>query len=183
MNNNSVKHEVLSWLKTILVALTIVIVCRHYLITPSIVEGESMMPTLHDGDRIILSKIGKIERFDEIAFQAPDSDDAYVKRVIGLPGDKIEVKEDILYINDKQVEEPYLEEYKKSLSQSQYLTNNFTLKEVAGKSIVPEGCLFVLGDNRLVSKDSRYFGFIEDDSVIGDVKLRIWPLKAIGIPE
>ncbi|SDK29153.1 signal peptidase I [Sediminibacillus albus] len=180
--HNTLKNEVISWLKTILVALIIVVVCRHFLITPSIVEGESMMPTLHDGDRIILSKISKIQRFDEIAFQAPDSEDAYVKRVIGLPGDTVEMKEDILYINDKPVEEPYLEEYKKRLSNSQYLTNDFTLQEVAGKSTVPEDSLFVLGDNRLDSKDSRYFGFITEESVIGDVKLRIWPLQGIGIP-
>ncbi|WP_077624097.1 signal peptidase I [Sediminibacillus massiliensis] len=180
---SNIKSEIFSWLKTISIAIIVVLVCRSFLITPSIVEGESMMPTLHDGDRIILSKIGKIERFDEIAFQAPDSSDAYVKRVIGLPGDTIEMRADTLLVNGQPIPEPYLKEFKGELAEGQYLTNNFTLKEITGETEVPEGKLFVLGDNRLISKDSRYFGFISQESVIGDVKLRIWPIESIGFPE
>ncbi|UOQ49185.1 signal peptidase I [Gracilibacillus caseinilyticus] len=178
---NKIVKEVLSWLKALLVALVIVLVCRHFLITPSVVKGESMMPNLHDGDRIILSKVSDIERFDEIAFKAPDSEDNYVKRVIGFAGDQIEMKDDKLYINGEFYEETYLDEYKSVLSEGGQLTYDFTLKELTGSETVPEGKLFVLGDNRRVSKDSRQFGFIDEDAVIGDVKMRIWPIDSFGI--
>ena len=172
--------EILSWLKALLIALVVVLLFRHFLVTPSIVKGESMMPNLQDGDRIILSKISSIDRFDEIAFEAPDSNDNYVKRVIGIPGDTVEMRNDQLIINGKQYEEPYLDEYKQSLNEGFTLTEDFTLESLTGKEKVPEGKLFVLGDNRQRSKDSRTFGFIDEESVIGDVKFRIWPLDSIG---
>ncbi|QGH33067.1 signal peptidase I [Gracilibacillus salitolerans] len=178
---NKVIKELLSWLKALLVAIIIVLLCRHFLITPSVVKGESMMPNLEDGDRIILSKISNIDRFDEIAFEAPDSNDNYVKRVVGFPGDTIEMRDDNLYINGELYEESYLDDYKSALSEGQKLTNDFTLKELTGKESVPDGKIFVLGDNRRVSKDSRQFGFVDEESVIGDVKMRIWPIGSIGI--
>lgn len=178
---NKVIKELLSWLKALLVAVIIVLLCRHFLITPSVVKGESMMPNLEDGDRIILSKISSIDRFDEIAFKAPDSNDNYVKRVIGFQGDTIEVRDDHLYINGELYEEPYLDEYKSLLSEGQKLTNDFTLQELTGRESVPEGKIFVLGDNRRVSKDSRQFGFIDEEDIIGDVKMRIWPIESFGL--
>lgn len=178
--DNKLVRELLSWVKALLIAVVIVLLCRHFLITPSVVKGESMMPNLEDGDRIILSKISQIDRFDEIAFEAPDSNDNYVKRVIGFPGDTIEMKNDTLIINGKEYDEEYLSQAKSRLSDDELLTNNFTLYDLTGEEVVPEGKLFVLGDNRRISKDSRQFGFIDEESVIGDVKLRIWPLDAIG---
>lgn len=180
---SSLLNEIYSWIKALVIAFVIVLICRHFLITPSIVKGESMMPNLHDGDRIILSKISKIERFDEIAFHAPDSTDNYVKRVIGLPGDTIKMENDVLYINGEEYAEPYLNSYKEKRSGNKKLTGDFTLEQLTDETHVPEGMLFVLGDNRLVSKDSRVFGFISEDSVIGDVKMRIWPLDSFGFPE
>lgn len=172
--------EILSWLKALLIALVVVLLFRHFLVTPSIVKGESMMPNLQDGDRIILSKISSIDRFDEIAFEAPDSNDNYVKRVIGVPGDTVEMRNDQLIINGKTYEEPYLDEYKQFLNDGFTLTEDFTLESLTGEEKVPEGKYFVLGDNRQRSKDSRTFGFIDEESVIGDVKFRIWPLDSIG---
>ena len=165
-----------SWVKSILFALIVAFICRQFLFTPSIVRGESMSPTFEDENRIILSKTSNIQRFDIIVFDAPDSDERYIKRVIGLPGDSIEVKDDVLYINGKVYEEPYLKENKEENLLNK-LTYDFTYEEV------PENSLFVMGDNRLNSTDSRIFGCISYDSVIGEVKLRLYPLKEIGIPK
>ncbi|WP_138418860.1 signal peptidase I [Aquibacillus sediminis] len=172
--------EVYSWIKALAIAFIIVFVVRQFLITPSIVNGESMLPSLEDGDRIIISKISRIDRFDEIAFHAPDSDENYVKRVIGVPGDTIEMKDDTLYINGKEYQEPYLDKYKERLGPEERLTDDFTLEEKTDHSVVPKGSFFVLGDNRWISKDSRYFGLISEDEIIGDVKMRIWPLDSFG---
>ncbi|MFB1050294.1 signal peptidase I [Paraliobacillus sp. JSM ZJ581] len=179
---NGIVRELFSWLKAIIIALVIVFVVREFLITPSIVKGESMFPTFQDGDRIMISKVTPIDRFDEIAFQAPDADENYVKRVIGLPGDSIEMKDDVLYINGTAYQEEYLTDEKQAFFGNSF-TENFTLEQITGETVVPDGYLFVLGDNRPVSRDSRRFGFIEEDSVIGDVVFRIWPLNAIGIPK
>ncbi len=140
-----------------------------------------MMPNLEDGDRIILSKVSTINRFDEVAFKAPDSKDNYVKRVIGFEGDTISMENDQLYINGELHEEPYLAETKADLPDEVHLTGNFTLEDLTGEKTVPEGKVFVLGDNRRVSKDSREFGFIDEDAIIGDVKMRIWPIESFGI--
>ncbi len=177
-----IARELFSWLKAIIIAVIIVFVVREFLMTPSIVKGESMMPTLQDGDRIMISKVTSINRFDEIAFHSPDTDENYVKRVIGLPGDTVEMKDDVLYINGKAYEERYLDKYKEAYGDEE-LTENFNLQQITGETTVPDDYLFVLGDNRPISKDSRAFGFIKQDSVIGDVVFRIWPLHAIGVPE
>ncbi|ENH96470.1 signal peptidase I [Gracilibacillus halophilus YIM-C55.5] len=178
---NKFLAELFSWLKALAVALIIVLICRQFLITPSIVKGESMMPNLEDGDRIILSKISEINRFDEIAFKAPDTNDNYVKRVIGVPGDRVEMRNDQLYINGETYEEPYLQELKSHIPEGQVLTRDFELDDVTQHEVVPEGKYFVLGDNRRVSKDSRKFGYIDQEAIIGDVKFRIWPLDTFGM--
>ncbi|MGE8206295.1 signal peptidase I [Heyndrickxia sp. NPDC080065] len=175
------KKELFSWIKSILLAAIIVFVCRYFVFTPSIVVGQSMEPNLQDGNRIIVSKLSDIKRFDEIVFHAPDEDEHYVKRVIGLPGDHIEMKNDVLYINGKAYQEPYLKEKKKEIAPMQKLTEDFTLEEYTQKKKIPKGYLFVLGDNRLVSKDSRSFGLIPMDSVIGKVKVRFWPFNEIKV--
>ena len=109
------------------------------------------------------------------------ANEQYIKRVIGLPGDTVEMKDDVLYINGKDMEEPYLEEIKEDLIFDK-LTGDFTLTEITGESAkVPEGSIFVMGDNRLFSKDSRFFGFVSDDAIIGEVKFRLFPLNKIGL--
>lgn len=170
------KKEGYTWIKSIVFGLLVAIICRQFLFTPSIVRGESMQPTFEDANRLILSKTSEIQRFDIIVFNAPDSDEYYIKRVIGLPGDSIEEKDDILYINGKAYDEPYLKENKKE-NVLDKLTNDFTYKKV------PKDSLFVMGDNRLNSMDSRIFGVIPYDSVLGEVKFRFYPLNEIGIPK
>lgn len=180
MLQNEMKKEIYSWIKSIAFAFIIALIFRHFLFSPFTVLGESMKPTFQDQDRILVNKTANIQRFDMIVFDAPDSDEQYIKRVIGLPGDTIEVRDDVLYINGKEYNEPYLNKEKTIFN---HFTGDFSLEELTGLSKVPNGQLFVLGDNRVNSKDSRSFGFIPEESVIGEVQLRYYPLKEIGIPE
>lgn len=177
----STKKEVYSWIKSIAFALAIVFICREFIFSPVMVKGESMEPTFEENNRIVVSKISTIERFDMIVFNAPDKNEQYIKRVIGLPEDSVEMKDDVLYINGK----PHGEAYVKRNNNIKIgkVTGDFTLKELTGNNEVPNGYLFVLGDNRLKSKDSREFGFISIDSVIGEVKFRFYPLQEIGMPK
>jgi signal peptidase I len=175
------KKEVLTWVKSIVFACVIAFICRHFLFTPTKVLGESMEPTFENNNRILISKITEIEPFDMIVFHAPDADDNYIKRVIGLPGDSLEVQNDVLYINGKKVSEPYLNENKKKNPYG--ITGDFTLKDITGHSRVPKGFIFVMGDNRLKSHDSREFGLIPNNSVLGEVKFRFFPFQEIGNPQ
>jgi signal peptidase I len=177
----SLSKEILSWLKAFVIAIIIVILCRNYLFTSTTVYGESMEPTFSEHDRIIIGKQTKISRFDIVVFQSPNSEEYFIKRVIGLPGDHIEMKDDVLYINGKKYHEPYLKEENELSIRN--MIGDFTLQELTGEPVVPEETLFVLGDNRLNSYDSRFFGFIPNDSVIGEVKFRYFPLDKIGIPD
>ncbi|MGG4268419.1 signal peptidase I [Peribacillus simplex] len=179
----STKKEIYSWVKTIVFTFIIVFICRQLLFTPTTVKGASMSPTFQNKDKVVVSKMTEIQRFDVIVFDAPDVDGKkYIKRVIGLPGDSIDMKDDVLYINGKPVEEPYLHANKED-NPFDKLTEDFSLQEKTGKSKVPKNMLFVMGDNRLESKDSRIFGLISYDSIVGEVKFRFYPLQEIGIPK
>ncbi|RVU71719.1 MULTISPECIES: signal peptidase I [Lactobacillus] len=139
------------------------------------VSGPSMQPTFENNDRLIAVRHFDLKRNDIVILKAPDEKNAlYIKRVIGLPGDMVTSKNDKLYINGKHVSEPYLNNSlaKKATKGGQLYTNNFTLRRR-----VPKNSYFVMGDHRDVSKDSRYFGFVKRSAIIGEVKLRYWPLN------
>lgn len=175
------------WLKTIWWMLFIVLamwMLRTFLFTPVLVKGHSMDPTLHDGEHVITLKNQEIKRFDIITFLAPDEPGkSYIKRVIGLPGDTISYVNDHLIINGKTYNEPYLEKYKQELTDGENLTYNFSLVDVIGTHTIPEGTVFVMGDNRRISKDSRIIGVIDTKVITGDAKLIVWPPKSIGMLE
>lgn len=159
----------------------ILIGLRQFVFTPVVVKGDSMDPTLIDGERVIALKNTEVKRFDIVTFPAPDDEGKnYIKRVIGLPGDTVEYKNDKLYINDKEYDEPYLNEFKGELDDDQPLTYDFNLEELFGSKTVPEGELFVLGDNRRISKDSRIIGMIKEKDIMADVKFVFWPLDRFG---
>ncbi|WP_141431196.1 signal peptidase I [Bacillus sp. 03113] len=176
------KNELWEWIKALVIAVVLAAVIRYFLFAPIVVDGLSMMPTLHDQDRMIVNKINykvrEPKRFDIIVFHAPEKKD-YIKRVIGLPGDRIEYKNDTLYVNGKAYKEPYLDDYKKQVIDGP-LTASFKLEETpVGQERVPDGELFVMGDNRRFSKDSRHIGTVPMDKVLGNTSVIYWPLNDI----
>lgn len=181
------KNEFLEWVKALLIAFAIAAFVRYFLFTPIVVDGESMMPTLENGDRMIVNKlkytIGEPDRFDIVVFHAPEQKD-YIKRVIGLPGDYVEYRNDKLYISGEYYEEPYLDQYKQELAEG-YLTGDFTLNDIpdVDPSIteIPKGYVLVLGDNRRYSRDSRHIGLVKIDKIVGSTKLIFWPPSEIEI--
>ena len=130
-------------------------------------DTRSMKPTIRPGDRIALIKAGILKRSDIIIFKDPENTEAYlVKRVIGLPGDTVEVANGRLYLNENAVNEPYLED--------NYIIYKYGLAQV------PPGKLFVLGDNRNNSDDSSVWGFLPAENTRGKVLFRYWSPNRLG---
>lgn len=183
MRQRGMKSKGFSWFWAIAAALLIVLFLRLFFIGNYIVDGPSMEPTLYSGDRLIVNKwcdhVTQLHHFDVIIFRKSKHED-YVKRVIGLPGDSIRYSNDHLFINGRMVSEPYLDAFKRQLLDGQLLTWDFTLKSLTGGSKVPAGKLWVMGDNRQQSFDSRRFFFVDEKAVIGKVELRYWPLNQFG---
>ncbi|SES46629.1 signal peptidase I [Psychrobacillus sp. OK032] len=181
MGKTKEKNELLEWAKAIGIAFIFGFGIRFFLFTPIVVDGASMMPTFENGDRVVVDKISpklmKYERFDVIVFEAKENTN-YIKRIIGISGDRIAYENDELFINGERYEEPYLEEYKKALIDNGTLTGDFTLEENLGELTVPDGYFFVLGDNRRNSKDSRdpSVGFVSMDKVLGTAKVVFYPM-------
>lgn len=161
-------------------------IIHRYLYAPVVVDGDSMEPTLSHGDFLILNKYSDYEQFDIVVFTPPiedetpenDEDNLFIKRVIGVPGDVVEYRDDSLFINGEDIEEDFLEY--SSESDFFYSSGNFSLETLLGVTEVPAGQYFVLGDNRFNSKDSRDFGFVDEESIVGQVSLRYWPFEKIG---
>jgi len=145
-----------------------VVLFRTFIATPVKVNGTSMMPTLYDKEILILTKnTNNIKRFDIIVLKY--GDERLVKRVIGLPGEYIKYVNNQLYVNNELIEEPF----------STTPMHNFDIKSV-GYAVVPPNHYFVLGDNRTASKDSRFFGPISINDIIGKTHFRLYPLNKIG---
>ncbi|ARI79194.1 signal peptidase I [Halobacillus mangrovi] len=177
------KKQWLDWIKAFVIAAVLAIVVRVFLFAPVVVEGPSMLPTLHSSDHLIVSKInytlGSPERFEVVVFHATEKKD-YIKRVIGLPGDHVEYKNDKLYINGQEMAEPFLKDEKEHVDSGQMLTDDFTIEELpGGYEEVPENHFLVLGDNRTNSTDSRMLGVIPADQIVGEAILSYWPLNRI----
>ncbi|MBP2058038.1 signal peptidase I [Lactobacillus colini] len=177
-----------SLLKDILQVVVIVVaiwavfgIVFKFFLSNDTVSGTSMQPTFESGDRVIALRNSKLQRGDIVILKAPDEPGAlYIKRVIGTPGDSLKYQNDKLYINGKEVKEPYLTKGKKEFnSKGQLYTENFSLQSKhLGKS-VPKDSYFVMGDHRNVSKDSRYFGYVKKSAIIGKVIWRYWPLNSM----
>ncbi len=149
-----------------LVIIILVLLIKAFIFTPVIVNGPSMMTNLHDKDIMILDKIGMkingINRFDIVVIQTSQS--KIIKRVIGLPGEIIEYKDNKLYINDKEVEDPYPSQ----------ITGDIE------RQLIPENTYYVLGDNRTDSVDSRILGPIDKNKILGHATFIIYPFNRFG---
>lgn len=160
--------------RTLIVALLFAYLIRLFVFSAYIVDGESMLPNLHTGERIIINKMvyqWKTPVRNDIIVMDSAEHIAYVKRVIALPGETVEVKGDTVWINDQPIAQPYLEV---PVQQAQrrgetYNTNDFV------KTVVPAGHVFVMGDNRPYSYDSRSFGFVSLTQIVGRVDVLYWP--------
>lgn len=183
MSSGQTGSQLWDWIKAIGIALILALIIKKFLFEQYVVYGESMMPTIQNGNRLIVNKLGynlqEPKRFDLIVFHANAQED-YVKRVIGMPGDHIIYENDHLYINGKKVDEPFLDQYKKHVTNGN-LTGDFTLEEVTGKKVIPKGKIFVMGDNRLHSIDSRHIGLIDEKKIVGEVSLRYWPVEELEV--
>ena len=170
------KKESLGWIRetieTVVVALVIAFLIRTFVIQTFYIPSGSMEPTLLVGDRIIAYKLfyglNNVKRGDVIVFKFPlNPKKDYIKRVIGLPGDKIKIRDKVVYINDKRLIEPYVVHRDK--------WNIGFPRDDYGPIVVPPGSLFVLGDNRDSSEDSRYWGFVPEKNIVGRAFLIYWP--------
>lgn len=181
---SSLKQEAWEWAKAIAIGLLVIVVLRSFFVTNYTVSGQSMMPTLQNQDRVLVSKISKkfgdIDRLDLVVFHSDENED-YVKRIIGVPGDVITYENDTLYVNEERVEEPFLKTYEAYNDPNDRFTEDFTLESLTGKKQVPEGSYFVLGDNRRQSLDSRYFQFVKKDEMVGKLVARYWPMETATI--
>ncbi|QKY71563.1 signal peptidase I [Lentibacillus sp. CBA3610] len=166
----------------IIVAVVLAIIFRTHLFASYVVNGESMEPTLYDGNLLMVNKVvynlTDIDRFDIIVFHANQQND-YVKRVVGLPGDELVYENDKLYVNGEYVPEEFLEPFQ-NVNEHQPYTEDFTLEGITGSAKVPEGKLFVLGDNRGDSLDSRNIGFINIEQLVGKVDIKYWPFSEVS---
>lgn len=165
------KSKIIKNILSYVLVIVIAILIKLFVFSPVKVNGTSMKPTLLDGDIMILNEIGYhingLERFDILV--ANIDGERLIKRVIGLPGDKIEYRDNQLYVNG----ELYYENFKHDD------TEDFSITEL-GAEVVPEDHYFVLGDNRGNSKDSRTIGFISKKDIMGKAKLIVFPFDRIS---
>lgn len=170
----SAGSEAWEWVKSLLVALVLAFLIRQFLFAIFMVDGLSMYPTLDDKERLVVNKIvyelHNPEYNDILVFKYPaDPTKDFIKRVIGLPGDKIEIHDYKVFRNGQELDEPFINEPTGTIN---------------GSYTVPEGTVFVMGDNRNASKDSRdaSVGYVPFDNIIGRAEVVWWPIQNFRTP-
>jgi len=164
----------ISWLRDLALSIVFAVILIVFLYQPVKVEGTSMMPTLADQERIFINKFtyrlgpNRIDRGDMVVFLFPwDTSKSYIKRIIAIPGDRVEIDEGKVYVNKQPISEPYVpDEYRDHLSMQ--------------PEVVPVGHYFVLGDHRTSSNDSRAWGFVDRKLIYGKAVFVYWPLDKLG---
>jgi len=162
----------MKWFREFVISLAISVFIIVFLYQPVKVEGTSMMPGLADQERIFINKfayrIGAIERGDVVVFRYPgDPSKNYIKRIVGVPGDRIEIRNGAVLVNGSRLVEPYL-------------PAQFRDERSMGEIVVPAGNYFVLGDHRNLSSDSRDFGPVERGAIFGKAVFAYWPTGMMG---
>lgn len=164
-------NKIFKELKPYLIIVVVVVLIRSFIATPVIVQGDSMVPTLEDKQLLLLNKLSykfnDIKRYDIVVIKV-DNNKEIIKRVIGLPGEIIEYRDNKLYINGKEEKSKY-----------NYETEDFNMEEICNCEKIPENKYLVLGDNRTVSADSRIIGLIDKKDIIGKTTFSFWPIKTI----
>lgn len=184
--SNTVKSKpnyvglLMGFLKILVPSVVLMFILRGFIFIPVRVDGKSMQNNLHQGDMIVMEKFSSIKRFDVIVFQA-ENGAILIKRVIGLPGDRIRYENDQLYVNGQPVEEPFLNKNLKKDHEQVPYTTNFDTKELLNEEKLPSNAYFVLGDNRRMSKDSRSFGAVKSNAIMGKAQAVYYPFKHVKI--
>lgn len=158
-----IKRIIKELIPYIIIVIAVVLI-RSFIATPVRVDGDSMNKTFKNGDILILYKLSKIKRFDVIVLHEEKDNEKIIKRVIGMPGDTVAIKDGEIYINDEKIDDEY----------AYGMTSDY--ERITLKSDE----YFILGDNRLISKDSRYFGPIKEKEIKGKVVFRIFPFSKFG---
>lgn len=146
------------------IVIIVVVLIRSFIVTPVKVHGDSMYPTLNGNEIMLLNKLGHIDRFDIVVVKLEDRDDNLIKRVIGMPGETIEIRNSVIYINNEAIEDVYA----------------FGDTSTVDKITLGSDEYFVLGDNREVSLDSRIFGAVKKSDIKGTTNFIMYPFKKIG---
>ena len=201
----SIPREILSWIGCVVSAFVIAVLIKYFIFTPTLVKQSSMTPTILDGERVLINRLVRtfkldIEKGDIVTLEQPiiseiDPSDvkakyntvrglknkflyyvleltktSYIKRVIGMPGEHVFISEEgTVYIDNVALDEPYLKEGVKTPRNGPFYD-----------LVVPEGYVFVMGDNREGSSDSRAFGCVALDKIEGKVTYRLLPLSKFG---
>lgn len=165
---NRIIRNTIKFMWTFVFVVILCVVCNFYLFTLVKISSESMYPTLKAKDTAVMLRKYTVDRGDIIVFLNPEhTEQKYLtKRVIGLPGDVIEIKNKLMYINDQLYEE-------------EYFTDDFTADYF--KITVPADSYFVMGDNRNNSRDSRHFGCVSSNAIVGKIKMILLPIHRIRV--
>lgn len=180
---DKIKGVFLDLLQTVVLAGSIFVVSYLFLFQPHQVKGTSMDPNFHNEEFLLTDKLSyrfnEPKRGEVIIFKAPPTEPCaedeceYIKRIIGLPGENVKVSGGSIYINNEKLVEPYLDANLKTNSGSYFSEGKAVL--------IPEGYYFACGDNRLHSRDSREFGPIKKEAIVGKALLVYWPVNDIGL--
>lgn len=170
------QRQISNILSVLLMSIVIVILIMGFFrVKFHYVSGESMEPSYHDHDYLIIDQKQSPQRYGVVTLEAPDADEIYLKRVIGMPGDLIMMEEDTLVIHPTSFELEHGE------AGFRYQLNNEEVAEqIKELQQIPREMYFVVGDNVDNSKDSRSFGFVNQDQIEGNVIFRYWPLNRFG---
>ena len=166
-------------IETVIWALVLALILRTFVVQAFWIPSGSMLPTLQIGDRVLVAKIWnwiqEPSRGSIYVFKYPvEPERDFIKRIIGLPGDEINIQSGVVYVNGNKVDEPYVKNMDRFT-----LRSNDLFKTVP--VIVPKDMYLALGDNRINSQDSRYWGFVPKSYLKGPAFFRYWPVNRIGL--